>query len=346
MLVDGKPTQTGPPSVITRLDDLPLPALDLLPFERYWQVARPHGGGFNPENGIRYASLMTSRGCPFKCTFCHISKEVEGSISGNIRALRLKSIDRVEQEVENIKKLGADYVFLEDDTLLAKKKRAQQIFSMISSHNLSLSDVNGVNIVHLFKKHKGEIVVDDDLIGGMAEAGFKEIALPFESGSQRIIDKYATGKLDLSLDMDELIRVIKSFGMMIGGNYTFGYPDETYEELTETLLLARHHMDVGLDRANLMIIVPFPGTELYDQAIRDGHLSPDFDPDMMNWMYPTMINTVIHPEVLRYVNRAIWLLLNKSERIQNISSMALTELQEISADEIVVQNARGIASPN
>ena len=65
MLVDGKPTQTGPPSVITRLDDLPLPALDLLPFERYWQVARPHGGGFNPENGIRCASLMTSRGCPF-----------------------------------------------------------------------------------------------------------------------------------------------------------------------------------------------------------------------------------------------------------------------------------------
>jgi len=62
------------------------------------------------------------------------------------------------------------------------------------------------------------------------------------------------------LGLDELIRTAKALGMTVGGNYTFGYPDETYDEMTQTLMLAHHHMQVGMDKANLMIIQPIPST--------------------------------------------------------------------------------------
>ena len=279
---------------------------------------------------------MTSRGCPFRCEFCHISKETSNSRTGNLQQLRLKSDRRVAEECDTLQALGVEYLFLEDDSLLAKKARALRIFRELRRRRLTLSDVNGVNIVHLFRRANGAMEVDIELLEAMAEAGFREITLPFESGSQRIIDKYVGGKIDLSLDLTALIRTAKRLGIIVGGNYTFGYPDETYEELTETILLAQRHMDEGLDRANLMIIVPFPGTLLYERAIEGGHLSPSFDVDMMNWMYPTMTGTIVHPEVLRYVTRLCWRMLNPPSRIAAVAAanvLATTVKREALAGE-------------
>ena len=264
--------------------------------------------------------MMTSRGCPFKCEFCHISKETPDSQSGDLRKLRLKTDERVGRELDVLQALGVEYVFLEDDSLLAKKPRALRIFRELRRRRLKLSAVNGVNIAHLFRRVNGTMEVDVELLETMAEAGFREISLPFESGCQRIIDKYATGKLDLSLDMTALIRTAKRLGIVVGGNYTYGYPDETYDELTETILLAQRHVNEGLDQANLMIIVPFPGTVLYDRAIEGGHLSPQFDVDMMNWMYPTMTGTSVHPEVLSYITRLCWKMLNPPSRLAAVEA--------------------------
>lgn len=103
------------------LDQLPMPAWDLLPLDKYWEISRPHGGDFPPGMRIQYASVMTSRGCPFSCAYCHISKETKGSPSGEIGALRFKSIGRVMEEIDILKGLGTEYLFFEDDSLLAKK---------------------------------------------------------------------------------------------------------------------------------------------------------------------------------------------------------------------------------
>ncbi len=111
--------------IIQNLDELPIPAWDMLPLKKYWEIARPHGGGLK-EGNVAYASAMFSRGCPFKCHFCHISKELEGSITGNTRKYRMKSIDRVNEEIRIMKSLGVKYVFVEDDSMLAKKLELKQ----------------------------------------------------------------------------------------------------------------------------------------------------------------------------------------------------------------------------
>jgi radical SAM superfamily enzyme YgiQ (UPF0313 family) len=70
--------------IIWNLDDLPMPAWHLLPNKRYWKIGRPHGGHFTEGEDLRYASIMTSLGCPFSCTYCHIAGEKKGTPSGPI----------------------------------------------------------------------------------------------------------------------------------------------------------------------------------------------------------------------------------------------------------------------
>ena len=100
-----------------------------------------------------------------------------------------------------------------------------------------------------------------------------------------------------------------------------GFPDETYDEMTETIMLAKKHIDMGLEIANLRCVVPYPGSKLFEQAVAGGYIDRDFDPDKLVWLYPTMKNTIIHPDVLRYVNKICWMLLNPSWRINQIKSL-------------------------
>ena len=124
--------------IIANLDFLPLPAWDLLPNDKYWQISRPHGGEFPIDKSIKYASIMTSRGCVFSCAYCHISKEKEqSSPDGGIGKLRTKSIERVLLEINMLKSLGVEYIFIEDDSLLAKKQRTIKIFRSLRDKNLT-----------------------------------------------------------------------------------------------------------------------------------------------------------------------------------------------------------------
>ena len=307
--------------VIQNLDDLPIPAWDMLPLQKYWEIARPHGGGFTGEK-VAYASVMFSRGCPFKCQYCHISKELDGSNSGNLRGLRVKSENRIIKEINILRELGVEYVFIEDDSLLAKKKRAINIFRLLAEMNLKLADVNGINLSHLFTRVNGKMGVDDKLLESMAAAGFKKLSFPVESGSQRILDKYASGKLDVKKhDVSALIRKAKELKMEIGGAYTFGYPDESYAEMISTFNLAREHMAAGMDYANFVIITPFPGTLFYDMALCENLILPNLDVADMDWTRPSIKMRVPHWFINLIITKG-WKFVNGATRINRIKNMA------------------------
>ena len=309
-----------PGDVVWDLDRLPMPAWHLLPNERYWAIGRPHGGRFTPGEPLRYASMMTSLGCVFACAYCHIAGETEGSLAGPIGRFREKSDERALDELAVLRGLGVKQVFIEDDTLFGHKQRALRLLRKIRGAGVDILDVNGVNLIHLFRGAGP----DREVIEALVEAGFKEIVLPFESGSQRIVKKYATNKWDIGRnDVIELIRVCKEYGLVIAGNYMLGYPDEVREEVEETIAMAARHRAAGLDSANFFLVMPLPGTPLFELALQGGHLPEDFDPDRMNWTKATMVNTPVPPAELEELRQRAWRELNDRAHVDYKRSMVV-----------------------
>jgi radical SAM superfamily enzyme YgiQ (UPF0313 family) len=314
---DGNEVLTPPAGLIQNLDDLAMPAWDMLPLAKYWEISRPHGGEYTPGTQIRYASLQTSRGCPFACTYCHISKEDELGVTGGIGSLRLHSVERVLQELQTLKDLRAEYIFFEDDSLLAKKNRATLLFREAAKMGLKLADVNGVNIIHLLKNVGGELVPDHEFLAVMAAAGFKWLHLPFESGNERLLRQYSTGKWSIErTDTEALIRACNDAGISVAGNYIIGYPDEKIGEIYTTIRMAKRHVEQGLNHAAIFALVPFPGTKVYDQVVESGQLDPDFDTDQMKWTKSMLKGLAVPPEALEYMRQLAWLTVNRSSFVE------------------------------
>ena len=311
--------------VIWNLDQLPMPAWHLLPLKHYWKIARSHGGFERPVGEEhRYGAMTTSLGCAFRCTYCHIAGETEGSISGPIGRYRVKSDERVLAELEELQCLGVTHVFLEDDMLFGYKERALRLFKKIRAAGVEISDVNGLNVIHLFHRvgEGKKYEPDERVIEALAEAHFRDIVLAFESATPRIIRKYATNKWDPEhMDIPKLIRMIKRYNLKVGGNYMLGYPDETLDEIEATVELGRQHRAAGIDWCNLYAVLPLPGTPLFDLAIKSGWLPPNFNPDRMSWTRSSIINSVVPASKIEAIRQAAWLELNSSTFIEHRKSM-------------------------
>jgi anaerobic magnesium-protoporphyrin IX monomethyl ester cyclase len=304
--------RTAPP--IEDLDELPMPAWDLLPLKKYWDLSRPHGGQFPEGARIQYASLQTSRGCPFRCLYCHISKEVDDEVAGPIGNFRVKSIDRVLKELQTLKDLGAEYIFFEDDSLFAKKKRAYTLFDKVAEMGLHLSDVNGINIIHLLKNYSGKLDIDVEFLEILSTAGFHMLHLPFESANERLVDKYSSSKWNLGqTDTRKLLKECDKAGIKTAGNYMIGYPDETLGEIHNTILFAKMHVEHGLNHAALFAVVPFPGTKLYDMVIQNGQLDANFDTDTMKWTKSILKGLAVPADTLEHLRQLAWLTVNPSD---------------------------------
>lgn len=301
---------------LIELDRLPIPAWEKLPFKQYDRAAA--AGRDSLEKRIRSASLMTSRGCPFQCKFCHISIErAYAGESGWIGKLRFKSVDRVMREVGHLKTLGVSKIFFEDDSLLAKKERVREIFTRVRGLGMQIADVNGVNLVHFLTKRGTRYVIDEEYLELLASAGFTQIVFPVESASQRILDTYATGKLHHGrLDVVELVRLAVSAGITCPINMMIGFPDETEAEMRASIELGRKLVDAGAPYCSLYIPIPFPGSRLFEIASHGGHLEPDFDTDLFNWRRPVMKNTVVLPARIEELQREGWETINPPEYVR------------------------------
>lgn len=308
-----QPAQPG--DIIVDLDQLPFPAWHKLPFKHYDAVCSPHGA--KPLKNIRYAPIMTSRGCPFRCTYCHISVEKEdNALSGGIGDLRLKSVPRVIEEIELLKGLGVHRLYFEDDSLLAKKERVRSIFSAMRESGLQIAAVNGVNLVHLQKREKDHLVIDKEYLELLKAAGFDMIVFPVESAVQRILDTYATGKLNHSrLDVIELVKIAVSVGITCPINMMIGFPDETEAEMLQSVELGRRLVDAGAEYCTFFIPIPFLGSQLCKMAFERGYLDPDFDPDIMNYKRPVLKNTVVSPERILELRDWAWREVNSREHV-------------------------------
>ena len=310
--------------IIWNLDELPMPAWDLLPNERYWEIRRPHGGHFKDDEELKYVSMMTSLGCPFACSYCHIAHETKGSMAGEIGRFRIKSDERVLEELVHLRDvIGAKQVFVEDDSIFGMKRRAIKMLKKIIGVGLEILDVNGVNVIHLTKKGKPDI----EVIELLAAAGFRDIVLPFESANHRIVKKWCSNKWKVEdFDVENLVKEIKRVGMRVAANYMVGFPDETEKEIKETIDFAKQNMSYGLDASNFFLVMPLPGTPMFDEVMRNGQLPKDYNIDRMQWTKANMINTSIPPDKLEELRQKAWEDCNLSDHIKNRKNWQISDM--------------------
>jgi anaerobic magnesium-protoporphyrin IX monomethyl ester cyclase len=289
---------------VRNLDSIPFPAYHLFDMQIYLNDADSHGFYRYPP----YTQMITSRGCPCKCTFCAL-----GSHWGPKQ--RLRSASNILDEMEFlIQQYGIREIHFEDDNLTANRKRALELFDGMIERKLNLHwhAPSGMAVYTL----------TEDIIEKMAEAGCYSVTLAIESGNQEVLSKMMRKPVDLNI-VPALVKKIREVGMDVRGFFMLGFPGETKENINQTVEFA---CSLELDWAYFSIFSPLPKTAMYDLCLEKGYIkksdfdpmrsfhrsivrTPEFDPDYLNNVREkAIIKTCFknNPNLLRYdIDKAI-----------------------------------------
>jgi len=243
---DGQVIKNPDRSLIENLDQLPFPARDLTENARYHIVSFPN----NP-----IAMVLTSRGCPFECTFCatHL-------FYGRNRNVR--SPENVVQEVEEIvTRYGIDHIFFIDDTFTIGEQRIMRLCELLQEKKLKIEWIC-----------LGRVdTVTEPMLRAMKKAGCKEIIYGIESASPVVLEK--TKKKISIKQMAFAVKITRQLGIRVSLFFMFGNPGDTLESIRETSRLARK---LNPNFASFNIATPDPGTALFE-SVRDQLAGEEFD---------------------------------------------------------------------
>ena len=256
---------------IKDLDTLPFPARHLFPMEKYFKYGKNKAHNFITKHS-RYTTLVASRGCPYTCSFCSIHTVWE-------RSWRPRSPENILDEMEIlVKNYNVKEFQFEDDNLTLIKDRAMKLFQGIIDRKLNINwtTPNGILVNSL----------SEDLIKVMKASGCYRVNLGIESGNQHIVDKVVKKPLDLN-HCREIIKTFKKYKIPVTGFFVMGMPGETIKNINETIDFIKQN---DFDDILVSIASPYPGTELWDIAIKEGYI--DHDPNSASFEVKPKYSTI------------------------------------------------------
>jgi anaerobic magnesium-protoporphyrin IX monomethyl ester cyclase len=307
--LDGdRPARTPDAPFIADLDSLPFPARDLLPLHLYKEKM----------NGRLMTTVVTSRGCPFKCDFC---------ASSRFHGVRWRARS-AENILEEVRLLYEDYGYralaFVDDNFTLDPRRATQIAETITAR--------GWDLVWSAMTRVDTIVNNPDMLKAMARAGFRWSFIGFESGTQEALDAY--GKKSLIEDAVGAMEILKQNKVEVTGAFILGAPDETKEMMKETINFAKR---LDPRRAQFSILTPYPGSNLYDRA---KHRLITRDWSLFSGLHPTMeLNRVSIEEMRKiFISAYASFYLRPGKALENAAYMA--RMAPTIASHLIVDLAR------
>ena len=255
-MVDGREeTVVSPESpMIPDLDALPFPAHDLFKIERYTNL-QPLTDGLDVN--ARSFTILTSRGCPYKCTFC--SKPVTGD------TWRARSVESIVQEWKwLVHGLGATEIGMTDDIWNLKLPRAKELCRRLIKEGLNTVPwvtVHGMKVNH----------TDLELFQLMKAAGCKRVGFGVENGDPDMLRNVIRKGQTLD-QVREAFANAKAAGLRTMGFFIYGMPGDTEETMEKTTQLA---LELDPKLANFLLAAPFPGTTMYDVIMEGGEVFAD-----------------------------------------------------------------------
>ena len=234
------------------LDQLPYPARHLIDLNKY--TALPNNYKLTP-NSIH---VVTSRGCPYPCTFCFDAKT----------GFRQRSVEHVMGELKELKnKYNALEISFWDDTFTIKRSWMMAFCEAMIQEKMSLK----------WGCYSRLNLVDAELLKKMKEAGCWTIFFGIESGNQDLLDNIK--KLMTLQQMKEKVRLVQSLGIEIRGSFMLGIPGETPAKAEKTIKFA---IELEPDYAQFSLMTPYPGTALHKEIPKWGTLIEEYN-DFHGW---------------------------------------------------------------
>jgi len=226
------------------IDSLSIPDRKLLDKELY------SSGYTTPGVPAGGTVMFTSRGCPYRCSFC-ASQVINGP------RVRLRGMDKVLREVDEIAALGYKHITVDDDTFALRKARVLEFSAHLSR--------NYPGLTWNCDARAGEL--DEEMLAAMKASGCRKIAVGAESGSQRVLDGINKGTRVGQIK--ESFELMKKHGILAQAFFMIGHPEENREDLAATVRLIH---EIKPDLVSLAICVPLPGTENYLKMKEAGFL--------------------------------------------------------------------------
>ena len=251
---DGEPVIMPKRVWIEDLDAIPFPAYHLMHMERY-DSPSSHGR----RRTSRYASVITSRGCPAYCNFCSVRK-VWG------KGYRMRSVENVIAEMRLLKdRFGILELMFEDDNLTSSPKRVTALFERMIEERF--------NFVWDTPNGTGAWTVSTAMLDLMQRSGCMHINFPIESGSQRVLKEIIRKPVKLD-HVSDLIRHCKKINLEFGLFLIVGLPGETIDDMWSTFEYAERTQTYP--HVHISIATPYPGTRLYQECLEKDFLARSF----------------------------------------------------------------------
>lgn len=225
---------TAPRHLRHRLDDLPMPAWDLIDIEPYREAWLKHHGYFS-------MNLVSSRGCPYRCNWC--AKPIYGN------HYRVRSPRAVAGEMDFVKKhFAPDHIWFADDIFALSAQWTREFAAEIERLNAEIP----------FKMQSRCDLMTRSTVADLKRAGCVEVWMGAESGSQRVLDAMDKGiRVE---QIHEARRNLSVYGIRTCWFLQFGYPAEAWEDIESTIRMVRatRPHDIGIS-----VSYPLPGTKFH-----------------------------------------------------------------------------------
>ncbi len=227
---------------IEDIEQLPIPNRKLLPSEIYTSIVGRQE---------KVATIMSSRGCPFKCTYCFTPN----------KTYRTRTTEDIIKEVKYLIKLGYNEIFFFDDLFAMKSQKVIDFAKALQSENIKID--------WSFRARINTITLE--LIAEVKKAGIHRIQFGIESGVDKTLKRVRKGIK--TKNIRKSIALCKKAGITTIGNFMIGLPGESEEDIKTTLKFSR---TIGLNYAQYSILVPFPFTAVYMEGLQNNLFTYDY----------------------------------------------------------------------
>lgn len=253
--LDAKIITNQPRPLISDLDSLPFPARELVNYDTYLQPPGLIRGIWTERCG----NITTSRGCPGQCTYCGVNYLWNDNY-------RRRTVDNVLREIDLlVEKYNIDSLYFMDDTFLMNTKWIEEFSEkfIAKRYNIRWSCYGRVD------------TVNERILNAVKRANCAQVEYGIESCSENILKK-----IKKRAGVDQIIKAVqmtKKAGMRALGSFIFGFPEEEKEDLEKTISISGK---INLDFVTCYFATPYPGSELYEQAISENRI---LERDMSAW---------------------------------------------------------------